>query len=49
MGIQQIYGGMGREDKGLEHLQTVKAIVEEDPDSVEKGCYINAWHTDIYI
>ncbi len=37
MGIQQIYGGMGREDKGLEHLQTVKAIVEEDPDSVEKG------------
>jgi len=37
MGIQQIYAASGREDRGLEHLEAVKAMVEEDPDSVEKG------------
>jgi len=37
MGIQQIYAATSWEDRGLEHLEAVKAMVEEDPDSVEKG------------
>jgi tetratricopeptide (TPR) repeat protein len=37
MRIQIIYAASGREDRGLQHLEAVKAMVEEDPDSVEKG------------
>jgi tetratricopeptide (TPR) repeat protein len=37
MYIHVLYSGLGREDRGLEHLEAVKVMVEEDPDSVEKG------------
>src|SRR4030042_2724577 len=37
MDILTIYSVTGREDLALEHLEAVKVMVEEDPDSVEKG------------
>jgi tetratricopeptide (TPR) repeat protein len=37
MRIHLLYTGLGREDRGLEHLEAVKVMVEEDPDSIEKG------------
>jgi len=37
MVIQTIYSAMGREDLSLEHLETVRTMVEEEPDNVDKG------------
>jgi len=35
--FQIIYQALGREDLALEHVETARAMLEEDPDSVEKG------------
>jgi tetratricopeptide (TPR) repeat protein len=32
-----IYSALGREDLALEHVEAARTVVEEDPDSVEKG------------
>ena len=37
MRFQIIYQGLGREDLALEHVEAARAMLEEDPDSVEKG------------
>jgi tetratricopeptide (TPR) repeat protein len=37
MRFQIIYQALGREDLTLEHLEAVRTMLEEDPDSVEKG------------
>jgi tetratricopeptide (TPR) repeat protein len=37
MGIITIYSALGREDLALEQLEAARTILEEDPDSVEKG------------
>jgi tetratricopeptide (TPR) repeat protein len=37
MRFQTIYQALGREDLTLEHLEAVRAMLEEDPDSTEKG------------
>jgi tetratricopeptide (TPR) repeat protein len=37
MRFQIIYQTLGREDLALEHMEAVRTMLEEDPDSVEKG------------
>lgn len=37
MRFQIIYQTLGREDLALEHLEAVRTMLEEDPDSVEKS------------
>jgi tetratricopeptide (TPR) repeat protein len=37
MGLWNIYQGLGREDLALEHLEATRTMLEEDPDSTEKG------------
>jgi protein O-GlcNAc transferase len=37
MSVITIYSSLGREDRALEHLEVARTMVEEDPDSVEKG------------
>jgi tetratricopeptide (TPR) repeat protein len=37
MGFITIYQGLGREDLTLEHVEAARTMLEEDPDSVEKG------------
>ena len=37
MGFNTIYSAMGREDLALEHVEAARNMVEEDPDSTEKG------------
>ncbi len=37
MGLQVLYQSMGRDDLALEHLEAARTMLEEDPDSVEKG------------
>jgi tetratricopeptide (TPR) repeat protein len=37
MGLWNIYQGLGREDLALEHLEAARTMVEQDPDSTEKG------------
>jgi tetratricopeptide (TPR) repeat protein len=37
MGLWNIYQGLGREDLALEHLEAARTLVEQDPDSTEKG------------
>ena len=37
MGLNIIYQGLGREDLALEHVEAARTMLEEDPDSTEKG------------
>ena len=37
MGLWDIYQGLGREDLALEHVEAARTMLEEDPDSTEKG------------
>ena len=37
MSFITIYSALGREDLALEHVEAARTMVEEDPDSVEKG------------
>jgi tetratricopeptide (TPR) repeat protein len=37
MGLWNIYQALGREDLALEHVEAARAMVEKDPDSVDKG------------
>jgi tetratricopeptide (TPR) repeat protein len=37
MRLITMYQGLGREDLGLEHLEATRTMLEEDPDSTEKG------------
>jgi tetratricopeptide (TPR) repeat protein len=37
MGLWTIYQGLGREDLALEHVEAARTMVEQDPDSTEKG------------
>jgi tetratricopeptide (TPR) repeat protein len=37
IGFMTLYSALGREDLALEHLEAARTVVEEDPDSVEKG------------
>ena len=37
MRFQIIYQSLGREDLALEHMEAARAMLEEDPDSTEKG------------
>ncbi len=37
MRLQTIYQALGREDLALEHMEAIRTMLEEDPDSTEKG------------
>ena len=50
MGFINIYEVMGREDLALEHVEAARAMLEEDPDSTEKGLlYQRMAHTYLHL